>query len=81
MAVDKCARCGAEGQLRGVGWRFRVLIALSTGVVVLIPGLALTMVGVGLPLLIAAPLATLLLLVLPLTRCGNCGRIDVRRPG
>jgi len=81
MAVDKCPRCGTEGDLRWVGWRFRVLIAVSTGVVVLIPGLALTMVGVGLPLLIAAPLVTLLLLVLPLTRCGNCGRIGVRRPG
>jgi hypothetical protein len=81
LAVNKCGRCGAEDLLRKVRWRFRVFLALSTGVVILIPGLALTMVGVGLPLLIASPIATLLLLFLPLTRCGNCGHITVRRSG
>ena len=79
MTADRCAKCGEEGQLRSVGWRFRILIALSTGAVILIPGLALTMVGAGLPLLIASPLSTLLLLFLPLKRCGNCGHIGVRR--
>jgi hypothetical protein len=55
--------------------RFRILIALSTGLVILIPGLALTMIGAGLPLLIASPLSALLLLVLPMKRCGRCGHI------
>ena len=56
----------------------RVLIALSTGVVILIPGLALTMIGAGLPLLVASPLSALLLLFLPLRRCGSCGHIAAR---
>jgi hypothetical protein len=81
MTVENCPKCGAEGQLRPVGLRFRILIALSTGLVILIPGLALTMIGAGLPLLVASPLSTLLLLFLPLRRCGHCGQVAVRRSG
>jgi hypothetical protein len=81
MTTENCPKCGAEGQLRAIGWRFRVLLALSTGVVILIPGLALTMIGAGLPLLVASPLSALLLLFLPMKRCGGCGHIVVRRPG
>jgi hypothetical protein len=61
--------------------RFRILLALGTGVVILIPGLALTMIGAGLPLLVASPLSALLLLFLPMKRCGSCGHIVVRRSG
>jgi hypothetical protein len=49
--------------------------------VILIPGLALTMIGAGLPLLVASPLSALLLLFLPLQRCGRCGHMAVRRSG
>jgi hypothetical protein len=79
MTVENCPKCGAAGQLRPVGVRFRILLALSTGVVILIPGLALTMIGAGLPLLIASPLSALLLLFLPLRRCRSCGQMAVRR--
>lgn len=81
MTTNTCPKCGAEGQLRPVGWGVRILLALSTGLVVLIPGLALTMIGAGLPLLVASPLSTLLLLFLPLKRCGRCGHMAFRRTG
>lgn len=55
----------------------RILLALSTGVVVLIPGLALTMIGAGLPLLVASPLSALVLLLVPLRRCERCGHVSV----
>jgi hypothetical protein len=80
MAAEICPKCGAEGQLHPVGLGFRILLALATGVVILIPGLALTMIGAGLPLLVASPLSTLLLLVLPLRRCRSCGHLAARRP-
>ena len=79
MRRETCPKCGAEGQLRQIGWRMRILLALSTGVVILIPGLALTMIGAGLPLVVASPLSALLLLVLPIGRCRSCGHIAVRR--
>jgi hypothetical protein len=81
MMAKACPKCEAEDRLRPVGLRFRVLIALGTSVVILIPGLALTMIGAGLPLLVASPLSALLLLFLPMRRCGSCGHIVVRRSG
>jgi hypothetical protein len=81
MTARACSKCGAEDQLRPVGLKLRILIAVSTGVVILIPGLALTMIGAGLPLLVASPLSALLLLFLPMQRCGSCGHIVVRRSG
>jgi hypothetical protein len=81
MRAESCPKCGAEGQLRPVGLRFRIILALSAGLVILIPGLALTMIGAGLPLLVASPLSTLLLLFLPLKRCRRCGHVAVRRSG
>lgn len=77
MATEKCPKCGAEDQPRPVRWRTRIVLAVSTGVVVLIPGLALTMIGAGLPLLVASPLATLLLLFVPLRRCERCGYVAI----
>jgi hypothetical protein len=81
VATEMCPKCGAEGQPRPVGWQMRILLALSTGVVVLIPGVALTMIGAGLPLLLAAPLATLFLLFVPLRRCERCGHMAIWRAG
>ncbi|MGD8244038.1 MAG: hypothetical protein PVG25_07125 [Anaerolineae bacterium] len=81
MTRQTCPKCEAGGQLRAVRRGVRILLALSTGVVILIPGLALTMLGAGLPLLVASPRLALALLVLPLQRCRSCGHIAVRRSG
>jgi hypothetical protein len=54
------------------------MVSISTAVVVFITGLALTMIGVGLPLLIASPFVAILLPFLPWKRCRRCGHMTVR---
>jgi hypothetical protein len=43
-----------------------------------ITGLALTMIGIGLPLLIVSPLVAIVLPFLPWKRCQRCGHMTVR---
>ncbi len=54
------------------------MVSLSIAFMVFVPGLALTMIGVGLPLLIASPFVAILLPFLPWKRCHRCGHITIR---
>lgn len=77
MASMTCRKCGEEGQFRPMEWKLRALIAVFAGLMVFILGLALTMVGLGLPLLVAAPIVAVVFLLLPWKRCHRCGHIGV----
>jgi len=60
-------------------WRLRVMLSLLAALMVFIVGLALTMIGIGLPLVAVSPFLAVLLLFLPWKRCRRCGYITVRR--
>ena len=78
MFSSTCPKCGEEGWFHPMGWRLRIMVSLSIAFMVLIPGLALTMIGIGFPLLIASPLVAILLPFLPWKRCQRCGHITIR---
>jgi hypothetical protein len=59
-------------------WRLRIMVSLSIAFMVFIPGLALTMIGIGLPLLVASPFIAILLPFLPWKRCHRCGHMTIR---
>jgi hypothetical protein len=54
------------------------MVSLSIALMVFVPGLALTMIGIGLPLLIASPFVAVLLPFLPWKRCTRCGHMTIR---
>jgi hypothetical protein len=78
MSSSICPKCGEEGWFHPVEWRLRIMVSLSIAFMVFVPGLALTMIGIGLPLLIASPFVAILLPFLPWKRCHRCGHITLR---
>jgi hypothetical protein len=58
--------------------RLRILVSLSIAFMVFVPGLALTVIGIGLPLLIASPFVAILFPFLPWKRCQRCGHMTIR---
>ena len=55
MSSSTCPKCAEDGWFHPMGWRSRIMVSISTAFMVFITGLALTMIGIGLPLLIAFP--------------------------
>jgi Na+/proline symporter len=78
VSPSTCPRCGEEGWFRPMEWKLRVMVSLAIAFAVFVPGLALTMMGIGLPLLIASPFVAILCLFLPWKRCHRCGHITIR---
>jgi hypothetical protein len=78
MPSSTCPKCGEEGWFHPMEWRLRIVISLASAFIVFVPGLALTMIGIGLPLLIASPFVAVLLPFLPWKRCHRCGHITIR---
>ena len=78
MSSSTCPKCAEEGWFYPMDWRSRIMVSVSAAVMVFIIGLALTMIGIGLPLLIASPLVAILLPFLPWKRCRRCGHMTVR---
>jgi hypothetical protein len=78
MSSSTCPKCGEEGWFHSMEWRLRIMVSLSVALMVFIPGLALTMIGLGFPLLIASPFVAILLPFLPWKRCLRCGHITIR---
>lgn len=78
MSSSTCPKCAEEGWFHPMDWRSRIMVSISTAVMVFITGLALTMIGIGLPLLIASPLVAILLPFLPWKRCRRCGHMTIR---
>ena len=78
MSSSTCPKCGEEGWFHPMEWRLRIVVALSIAFMVFVPGLALTMIGIGLPLLIASPFVAILLPFLPWKQCSRCGHITIR---
>lgn len=76
--MSNCRKCGGEGTFELMELKLRALIAAFAGVIVFILGLAFTMVGLGLPLLVAAPIVAVALLLVPWKRCQRCGHIGIR---
>jgi hypothetical protein len=54
------------------------MVSVSIAFMVFIPGLALTMIGIGLPLVVASPFVAILFPFLPWKRCHRCGHITIR---
>ncbi|MBN1956466.1 MAG: hypothetical protein JW900_15655 [Anaerolineae bacterium] len=75
-----CPKC-TTGSLQPMEWKLRVMLALFSAAALIIPGLALTMIGFGIPFLVAAPLVAFLFLILPWKRCDRCGHITARASG
>jgi len=78
MSSSTCPKCGEEDWFHPMEWRLRIMVSLSIAFMVFVPGLALTMIGIGLPLLIASPFVAILLPFLPWKRCHRCGHITIR---
>lgn len=78
MSSSACPKCGEEGWFHPMEWRLRIMVSLAGAFAVFVPGLALTMIGIGLPLLIVSPFVAILLLFLPWKRCDRCGHMTVR---
>jgi hypothetical protein len=78
MSSSTCPKCGEEGWFHPMAWRLRIMVSLSIAFMVFIPGLALTMIGIGLPLLVASPFVAILSPFLPWKRCHRCGHITIR---
>lgn len=78
MPSSTCPKCGEEGWFHSMEWKLRIMISLFSAFMVFVPGLALTMIGIGLPLLIISPFVAILLPFLPWKRCTRCGHIAVR---
>ena len=78
MSASACPKCGEEDWFHPMEWRLRIMVSLSIAFMVFVPGLALTMIGLGLPLLIASPFVAILLPFLPWKRCHRCGHITIR---
>jgi hypothetical protein len=78
MSSSTCPKCGEEGWFHPMTWRLRIMVSLSIAFMVFIPGLALTMIGIGLPLLVASPFIAILFPFLPWKRCHRCGHITIR---
>jgi hypothetical protein len=78
MSSSTCPKCGEEGWFHPMEWRLRILVSLSIAFMIFVPGLALTMIGIGLPFLIASPFVAIMLPFLPWKRCHRCGHITIR---
>lgn len=79
MSSFTCPKCRKEGWLHPMEWKLRIMVSLSIAFLVLfVPGLALTMIGIGLPLLIVSPFVAILSLLLPWKRCTRCGHMTIR---
>jgi hypothetical protein len=78
MSSSTCPKCGEEGWFHLMEWRLRIMISVFSAFMVFVPGLALTMIGIGLPLLVASPFVAILLPFLPWKRCHRCGHITIR---
>ena len=77
MPTTACPKCGRDDTFQPPERRTRILVSAFAGVITLIAGLALTVIGIGLPLLLTAPVVALLLYTLPWKRCRNCGHIGI----
>jgi hypothetical protein len=69
-----CPRCSFESEGFPITRQERAALMLATAGPVAGMGLALSMIGIGLPLLCVSPLIVGAALFLPWRRCGNCGR-------
>jgi hypothetical protein len=78
MSPSTCPKCGEEGWFHSMEWRLRIMISLFSAFMVFASGLALTMIGIGLPLVIISPFVAILLPFLPWKRCTRCGHMTVR---
>ena len=78
MSSSTCPKCGEEGCFHPMEWRLRIVVSLSIAFMVFVPGLALTMIGIGLPLLIASPFVAILFPFLPWKQCSRCGHMTIR---
>jgi hypothetical protein len=77
MSSDTCRRCKEEGAARPMEWKLRILLSAFAGVIVVCIGLALTIVGIGVPLLVTLPVVILVFLILPWKRCKRCRHIGL----
>ncbi len=71
-----CPRCGERAAYRLPGSQ-RLLIGLTAGAVLLLVGLALTLIGLW-PALLLAPAVGLALTLWPIRRCVACHRLIFR---
>jgi len=78
MSPSTCPKCREEGWFHPMEWRLRIMISLFSAFMVFASGLALTMIGIGLPLVIISPFIAVLLPFLPWKRCTRCGHMTVR---
>ena len=78
MSSSTCPKCKEEGYFHPMEWRLRIMVSLCIAFMVFVPGLALTMIGIGFPLLIASPFVAILLPFLPWKQCTRCGHMTIR---
>jgi len=76
VLTANCRHCGQESASI-LPWSQRIAIGLTAGGILFIVGLALTLVGLW-PALLAAPVGSLVLILWPIRRCTNCGRLSFR---